>query len=123
MNEIKKQNVSEYVVTGQFDILASFSEDEDAKKSGDSKKVTLRFNMSQTPLSDIISSSLKDKRINVQTTLRKKPEMYKDGQIITLDYKGGRTEVDPEMAMLARLKAMTPEARAKWFEEKAKELK
>ena len=113
--EITKDKVIGYTVSGEFDIQASFSEDEEAKKAGDSKAVTLRFKMVNTPLSEIIGSSLKDKRINVQTSLRKHPELYTVGQIITLDYKGGKSVADPEDVMAARLKAMTPEARAKWF--------
>lgn len=120
--EITKGKVSEYTVTGEFDIPASFSVDEDAKKAKESTNVTLRFKMSQTPLSEIIASSLKDKRINVQNTLRKKPEAYREGQILNLDYKGGKQPVDPEVAMLARLQAMSPEARDKWFEDKRKAL-
>jgi hypothetical protein len=98
MIEITKDKLSGYVVSGEFDIPCSFSADEDAKKAKESKQVTLRFKMNQTPLSDIIASSLKDKRINVQTIIRKKPEAYKQGQIISLDYKGGKAPVDIKQA-------------------------
>jgi len=121
MHTINKADVPNYVVSGEFDIPASFSADEDSKKAGDSKSVTLRFKMEAVSLADIIASSLKDKRINIQTSLRKKPEQYKNGQILHLDYKGGRQPVDPEVAFMARLAAMTPEAReAKIAELKAK---
>src|SRR4030042_1313396 len=116
--EITKDKIGTITVSGEYDIPASFSEDEDAKKAKDSKSVTLRFKMANTPLGDIIASSVKDKRINVQTGLRKHPELYANGQIITLDYKGGRTVEDPEDVMAARLKAMTPEQQLAWFKEK-----
>jgi hypothetical protein len=98
MIEITKDKLSGYVVSGEFDIPCSFSADEDAKKAKESKQVTLRFKMNQTPLSDIIASSLKDKRINVQTVIRKKPEAYKQGQVLNLDYKGGKAPLDIKIA-------------------------
>lgn len=121
MANINKIDVPKYTVTGEFDIPASFSADEDEKKAGNSKSVTLRFKMEGVALADIITSSLKDKRINVQTSLRKHSEQYKNGQVLNLDYKGGKQPVDPEIAFLARLQAMTPEAReAKLAELKSK---
>jgi len=116
--EITKDKVSTITVSGEFDIQASVSEDTDAKKAGDSVNVTLRFKMVNTPLADIIASSLKDKRINVQTGLRKHVGELTPGMILSFDYKGGRTVADPEDVMTARLKAMSPEARAEWFKSK-----
>lgn len=120
MNEITKGTLSSYVVTGEFDIEFSVKQDKD---SDETKSGTLRFKMDKVPLSDIVASSLKDKRINAQVGLRgDKFATLKNGQIVVLDYKGGRVAVDPEVAMLARLQAMTADERAKWFAEKQAEL-
>ena len=120
--EITKDKISDYIISGEFDIQAKFSADDECKKIGESKKVTLRFKMDKVSLSDIIRSSLKDKRINAQAFLRKAPEKYSNGQIISLPYTGGVIDIDPEEAMSIRLKAMTPDARRQWFERKQKEL-
>jgi hypothetical protein len=98
MIEINKDNLSEVVVSGEFDIQASFSSDLESKIAKDSKQVTLRFKMDKVALQDIIHSSLKDKRINIQSTMRKKPEQYKQGQILNLDYKGGKAPLDIKIA-------------------------
>ncbi len=108
---ITKANIDEFVVTGDFDIEASFSADEDAKKAKDSKTVTLRFQMVNTPVSAIVKSSLKDKRINKQVGLRAKSEAYTNGQIILVKYEGEKyAEADPISTILARAAAagMTP---------------
>jgi hypothetical protein len=110
---ITKANVSEYVVTGEFDIPFSVKSDIDSEES---KSGTLRFRMDCVPLGDIIASSLKDKRINWQATARKKFESI-SGSIIVVDYKGGRQPVDPKQSTKAFLASMTTEARLKWLKE------
>jgi len=122
VTNITKGELGNYVVTGEFEIPAKISADSDAKAAGESTNVTLRFRLIEEPLENILSSSLKDKRINAQATMRKKSEAYREGQVVTLDYKGGKGPVDAEAAMMSRLKAMTPEARDEWFEEKRKQL-
>ena len=116
MNIITKVNMEQFVVSGEFDIKASFSADEEAKASGESKSVVLRFVMDKTPLSSIIASSLKDKRINKQTTLRQHPERYTDGQVIRFNYVG-ETYVDPEQAFMAKFDAGSRDEKLAMIEE------
>jgi hypothetical protein len=110
---ITKVNVSEFVVTGEFDIPFSVKSDIDSEES---KSGTLRFKMDSVPLGDIISSSLKDKRINWQAIARKKFEQI-SGSIIVVDYKGGRQPIDQKQSTKSFLESMTPEDRLKWLKE------
>ena len=117
MTEITKNNLSEFVLTGEFDIAASVSADDESKKAGVSVNVILRFKMDKTPVSEIISSSLKDKRINWQVKGRKTVGNLRAGQIVNLDYRGGRVMTSPmtpeqvKAAFKQQLASMTPEER------------
>jgi hypothetical protein len=102
---ITKANMSEFVISGEFDIPSTT----------EGLSVTLRFKMDKTPVSEVVQSSLKDKRINKQIGLREHASEYKSGQIVTVDYKGGRTTVDPESAMAAKLAAMSDTERAAYL--------
>jgi hypothetical protein len=115
MNEITRDTIGQFCLTGDFDIAASVSADSDAKKAGESVSVILRFKMKQTPISDIIQSSLKDKRINWQTKGRDKVDKLNPGQVIVLDYKGGRAPVDPKQTARDYMASLTPEERAKFI--------
>lgn len=110
---ISKSEVSEFVVTGEFDIPFSVKSDIDSEES---KSGTLRFKLEAVPLSDIISSSLKDKRINWQAIARKKFEQI-TGSIIVVDYKGGRVPPDPKASTKSFLASMTPVERMAWLKE------
>ncbi len=90
MNNIAKDKVSEYCVTGEFNIEFSIKSDEDSREK---KTGTLRFKLDSIPLSDIIQSSLKDKRINWQASARKNFNSIQSG-VTVVDYRGGRTPVD-----------------------------
>lgn len=106
MSDIKKGEVGQFTVSGTFDIQAKVSPDNESKRDGLSKTFTLRFKMNSVPLEAIIASSLKDKRINAQIPLRSKFELYKDGQVIELDYEGaGRLEVNPLDKIILAAKA------------------
>ena len=121
MTTITKNELGNYVVSGEFDISASFSVDEDAKKSGESTKVTLRYKMTEVPLASIIASSLKDKRINEQIKLRKHPELYKEGQVIVVNYTGGSL-IDAEAQWMAKFEAMSREEKLAEIEKLKKKM-
>jgi hypothetical protein len=95
MINITKDKVSEYVVSGSFDIPFSVKADESSKEK---KSGTLRFKMSNTPVADIIASSLKDKRINEQVKMRAKFNSIVQGGIIEVNYEGGKLAIDPKEA-------------------------
>ena len=117
---ITKDRVIDYTITGKFSIPASVSPDKDSKD--EKKKVTLLVVCNNTPLSQIVGSMLKDKRINWQSSTRQKFDSIVSGSTVEYNFSGGRIEQDPEDAMLSRLKAMTPEARAEWFQDKMEKL-
>lgn len=117
MNTIAKNQINDYCVTGEFDIQASTSADLDDKVNGQSVNVTLRFKLVDVPLGDIIASSLKDKRINWQSTARKRIGSITSGQVITVDYRGGRTPVDPKASTKSYLASLSPAERMAWLKE------
>ena len=120
---ITKQNMGEFVISGEFDIAASFSVDEDAKKAKETMHVTLRYKADKVPVASFVASSLKDKRINEQIKLRAHPELYKEGQVIVVNYTGGSL-VDAEALWMAKFMAMSKEEQeAKLAELKARQAK
>ena len=116
--EITKDKVGEFLVSGVWDVACSTSEDADAKKAGDSVKFTIRFKLDKVPLLSILAAAFSPKKINYQNYVRKHIALFKDGQVVEQNFTGGRVQADPEDVMAARLKAMTPEARAKWFSDR-----
>jgi hypothetical protein len=119
--KIDNKNVGEVLVSGSWTIDAKVKA---MAGTDEQKAVTLKFNFVDTPLESIIQSSLKDKRINWQVTARAKFEQVKSGSVVEINYGNqAKATVDPEVAMQSRLAAMTPEARAKWFEEQMAKFK
>jgi hypothetical protein len=120
MNEITK--LDGYVITGKWDIQASFKPHKESKIS---KVVTLRFNLDKVPLKDIITSSLRDKRIDtVNGKLRKNFDTYKDKQVVEVDYTSPATNIMSEQERIDLLvvnfrKAGLPESEARKLAEKA----
>lgn len=108
MIKITRENAGEVVVSGKWSISASVKPEQGSKEQ---KQVTLEFLLEDIPFTDIMASSLKDKRINWQVKARNNFNSLKDKGVVTVDYKGGRQPVDIEEAFAARLNAMTPEAR------------
>jgi hypothetical protein len=114
MINIEKNKVGEYSVSGEFDIAASIKSDRDSLES---KSVTLRFVMDQVPLVDIIASSLKDKRINWQTSARSKFNSIVSKSIVRVDYRGGRSQVTSKEQVVGFANSLSPEERAKLIAE------
>lgn len=105
---ITNGNINEYVVTGEWSISCGLKPE---LGSTESKKVTLTFMLENTPLLDIIGSSLKDKKINWQNNNRDKFDSIVDGSVIKVSYAGGRQPVDPEAQTKAYLASLSPEER------------
>lgn len=95
MNVITRENMAQFVVSGEFSIPSNV----------EGKNSTLSFIMDKVPVSSIIASSLKDKRINAQVKLRAKPESYKEGQIVKLAYTGGKVQMTGQEVILAEAEA------------------
>lgn len=105
---ISKSNINNYVVTGEWSISCGLKPELGSTKS---KKVTLTFMLENTPLTDIIGSSLKDKKINWQNNNRDKFDSIVDGSVIKVSYAGGRQPVDLEAQTKAYLASLSPEER------------
>ena len=105
---VSKSNINNYVVTGEWSISCGLKPELGSKES---KKVTLVFMLENTPLLEIIGSSLKDKKINWQNSNRDKFESIKDGSVIKVNYAGGRQPIDQEAQTKAYLASLSPEER------------
>lgn len=118
MISINKNNLSEVVVTGEFDIVASVKPEQGSNLV---KTVTLRFSMDAVPLRDIVQSSLKDKRINWQVGARAKFNSLQDKGIVKVDYRGGKTTITSKEQALATLRSeiasMSPEEKMAYLKE------
>lgn len=108
MPNITKGTLNQFTITGDFEIAASVKAEQGSK---DSKQVTIRFKLQDVPLSDVINSSLKDKRINWQVGARKNFDSLKPGSVVIVDYKGGRQPIDIQAAMDQRFASMSIEER------------
>jgi hypothetical protein len=117
MNNIEKNQIGEFSVSGEFDIAASVKSDRDSLES---KTVTLRFVFDQIPLVDIIASSLKDKRINWQTTARSRFNSIQNKAIVRVDYKGGRSQITSKEQVVNFANSLSSEERAKLIDELSK---
>lgn len=86
-------------INGKYDVSCSFKANKDSKES---KKVTLRFILEEVELEDIITSALASKRIVWQNGPgRGKFDLWKDGQVIEVNYKapGVNTKSEEERIM------------------------
>jgi len=109
MNSIKIDDAKGYTVHGTMDIAASFKPYAD---STDQKTVTLRVRFSDVSLQSIVQKSLAPVRIAWQNNVgRKKFDTFKMGQVIEIDFVAPAKQpmVDPEVAMVERLKGLTAE--------------
>lgn len=93
MVTITNENISEFVISGEWTISASVKPE---LGSDESKQVTLRYKLENVPVADVIASSLKDKRINWQSKARKIFNSITNGAMIVVNYIGGRAPVDPK---------------------------
>ncbi len=105
---ISNGNINEYVITGEWSISAKVKPDQD---STESKKVVLKYQFNNTSIGEVISSALKDKRINWQSKARKGFNSIVDGSTITVKFEGGRGPIDPRAQALAYFASLTPEQR------------
>ena len=73
---ITKENITDFVISGEWDIANSMKPYE---KATEKVKNTLRFVFDKVPVLDVISSSLKDKKINYQNSHREKFDSIPEG--------------------------------------------
>ena len=104
---ITKANVSEYKITGVFEVAGSFKADGD---SDESKSFVLEFDCEDgVNLSEFLGDALANKKITWVNNNRKNWNSISDKARIRVPYRGGRApRVDPETAMVNKLAAMSP---------------
>ena len=102
---ITKENITDFVISGEWDIANSMKPYE---KATEKVKNTLRFVFDKVPVLDVISSSLKDKKINYQNSHREKFDSIPEG-IVKVDYKGGKAPADTEADYESQLASLSPE--------------
>lgn len=117
---ITKANLSEFSITGEFDIAASVKPE---KGSNESKQVTLRFRFNNEPVANVIQSSLKDKRINWQVSARNKFDSLVDRSIVVVEYKGGKAPTVDPMTQLLNEATAAGKSIEEYLKEKVAELK
>lgn len=103
MPTIDISDVSQYTVSGSFDIASSFKAD---AESTEQKVVTLRFVMKCVPLAAIVRSSLKDKRINWAVSARRHFDKIVDRSTIVVNYVGAGAALDPVSQVVANAEAL-----------------
>jgi len=91
------------------------------KDSAESKQVTLKVKFDGITLQSVFDKALAGAVIQWQNGPgRKNFDRWTDGQVIEIQFSApGRTQVDPEMAMVAKLQTMTPEEQVKYLKELA----
>ena len=112
MKNITKDEVYNYCVSGEFTVAATLSADSDSKAAKSSKNVHLTFMLENTPLSEIMTPALANKRITWQTGARSKFESIVNGSTIKVAFKGGQLPVDPIGAVVEKMQRMTAEEQA-----------
>lgn len=91
------------------------------KDSAESKQVTLKVKFDGTTLQSVFDKALAGAVIQWQNGPgRKNFDKWADGQVIEIQFSApGRTQVDPETAMVAKLQTMTPEEQVQYLKELA----
>jgi hypothetical protein len=100
----------------------SISPDNDAKKEGVTKQVTLKVKFEGVTLQAVFDKAVAGAVIQwANGPGRKGFNKLKAGQVVEIAFSApGRTTVDPEMAMVALLQSMTPEEQKVKLDELAK---
>lgn len=94
------------------------------KGATESKTINLRIDYSEITIGDILTKAVSHDVIawqNGQGRKNYKSLTANSTVLVKAKSPGAAPQVDPEEAMVARLKAMTPEARAAWFAAKMAE--
>ena len=98
----------------------SISPDEDAKKDGIKKTITLKISYDGLTLGDVLAKAFKSDVVAWQNGSggRKNFDNIVDGSTIEVSAKApGSLKEDPETAMIRKLQAMTPEEQVAYLKE------
>jgi len=107
MNEIIKG----VVLTKECSIKADNDSDE-------SKRLTVKMNYDGLTMQDIFTKALSSDVIKWQAGARKRFDSFTDKQTVEVSAKspGGSPQIDPETAMVAKLKGMSPDEQKAYIE-------
>ena len=101
--------------------IVSISPDTESKKEGVKKTITLKMKYDGLTLADIFQKALKDDVISWANGGggRKNYDNLTDKQVVEVSAKspGSGPQEDPETAMVARLRSMTPEQQLAYLKE------
>lgn len=108
METINNTNVKDYFVNGNWTINGSMKADKD---STEAKPFILNVKFSNVPVVDIINKALDPTKIQwVNGPGRTNYDKWVKNQTINIDFKSpGKTQIDPEVAMMSKLASMAPE--------------
>ena len=111
--KLTSANLKDIIEGISFSEFRSISFDNDSKKAGDKKTVSLKVNYDGLTLGDVIAKAFNSDCVSWAngSSGRKNYNNLKDRQVIEISAKtpGKAPQVDPEQAMIAKLQAMTPE--------------
>lgn len=99
----------------------SVSPDNDSKKEGVHKQVTLKVKFENVSLQSVFDKALAGVVIQwANGPGRKGFDKLKHGQTVEISFSApGKTTIDPETAMVAKLQSMTPQEQIKYLKELA----
>jgi len=103
--------------------VMSVSPNDDAKKAGESKKITIKVNFDGVTLEDVFQGAMSSEIIKAQNPLRKSYMSLEDGQVVERKY-GERTPRQPMTKESAKMhiKTWTDEEKAALIAELEAEL-
>lgn len=110
-------NLNEVITNVVMTKVCSIKADKD---SDESKSITLRVKFDGSILSSVFDKAVSGAVIAWQNGVgRKNFDTFKQNQTVDIQFNApaSRTAIDPEVAMVAKLQAMTPEQQAAYMKE------
>ena len=112
-------NLNEIITNITLTKVCSIKPDKD---SDESKNITLRIKFDGATLQSVFDKAVSGAVIQWQNGIgRKNFDTFKPNQIVDVQFNApaSRTAIDPETAMIAKLKSMTPNEQAAYLKELA----
>ena len=112
-------NLNEVIANVTLTKVCSIKPDKD---SDESKNITLKIKFDGATLQSVFDKAVSGAVIQWQNGVgRKNFDTYKNGQVIEIQFSApaSRTAIDPETAMIAKLKSMTPNEQVAYLKELA----
>jgi len=113
-------NMNEVVTNVTLSKVCSVSPDNESKKEGITKQITVKVKFDGSTIQSIFDKAMSSTVISWQNGVgRKSFDQLKAGQVVEIQFNApaSRSAVDPETFMVAKLAAMTPAEQAKYLQE------